>query len=161
MPNVDVPDGTYRFTNVAAGIGTPTSQSWQISLEAEAGDLYDGHDRASYPAIAWSAPDGKLSVSLQPIFIWYYSRHGDGSVHAESLDAVYSFTPRLSLSTLIEYDNISHTTSVNAQLQWLIRSNRVFYLVWNRGLRIDPNLLQGGQTITGDTVIAKIVWGLK
>ena len=37
------------------------------------------------------------------------SRQGDGSVHAESLDTVYSFTPRLSLSTLIDYDNIGHT----------------------------------------------------
>jgi hypothetical protein len=161
VPNVDVPVGRYHFSNVVAGLGTPTSHPVQVTLEAEAGDLYDGHYRASYPAIAWSAPDGKLSVSLQPIFIWFYSRHGDGSVHAESLDAVYSVTPRLSLSTLIEYDDINHATSVNAQFQWLIRSDRVLYVVWNRGLRVNPNLLQGEQAIAGDTVIAKLVWGLK
>jgi hypothetical protein len=161
VPSIDVPSGMYHFTNVAAGFGSPTSNPWQITLEIEGGDLYGGHYRASYPQISWSAPDGKLSVSLQPIFIWFYSHHGDGDVRAESLNSVYSFTPRLSLSTLIEYDNISRTTSVNARLQWQIRSDRVLYLVWNHGLRINPNLLQGSRTITGDTVIAKIVWGFR
>jgi hypothetical protein len=160
VPNSIVPAGRYRFTSVAAGLGSPTSHSWQVVLEAETGELYDGHYRASYPALTWSATNGRFSASLQPIFIWFYGPHQAGRVHAESLNAVYSFSPRLSLSGLVEYDNISHSVSVNTQLQWQIRPDRVLYAVWNRGLRINPNLLQGGQVLTGNSVTVKLVWGL-
>jgi hypothetical protein len=44
-------------------------------------------------------------------------------------------------------------------LQWNILPDRVFYFVWNHGLTLNPNLLQGTQTITGNTLVMKLVWG--
>jgi hypothetical protein len=71
----------------------------------------------------------------------------------------FSFTSGLTLSTLTQYNSISRTTSENAILQWNIQPARVFYLVWNDGLTLNPNLLQGQQTVTGNTVVVKLVWG--
>ena len=92
--------------------------------------------------------------------IWIYTPQGNGIVRVSELNLGYSFTPNLTLSTLTQYNNISRNVSENAILQWIIQPNRIFYLVWNHGLTLNPNLLQGQQIITGNTVIAKLVWGM-
>ncbi|MGH8415048.1 MAG: hypothetical protein ACRESX_10010, partial [Gammaproteobacteria bacterium] len=91
--------------------------------------------------------------------IWVYTPTGNGILRFAQLNVGYSFTPDLTLSTLTQYNNISHNTSENAILQWNIQSDRTLYVVWNHGLTLNPNLLQGTQTITGNTVVVKLAWG--
>ena len=80
-------------------------------------------------------------------------------MRVSELNLGYSFTPELTLSTLTQYNNISHNTSENAILQWNIQPDRILYMVWDHGLTLNPNLLQGQQTITGNTVVVKLTWG--
>jgi len=48
----------------------------------------------------------------------------------------------------------------NTLLEWIIRPNRTLHVVWNHGLTVNPNLLQGGQTLTGTSFIVKLDWGV-
>lgn len=160
VPDVEIPIGTYHFTYMTGAVSTPSSNPWGVTLEVEKGDLYSGHYEASNPALTWASRSGKFSASLDPIWIEFWSPQGNGSVRAERLEVSYSFTPNVTLSDLIQCNNISHSTSVFARLQWYLRPNRVLYVVLNHGLTLNPNLLQGRQTITGNSVVVKLMWGL-
>jgi len=72
----------------------------------------------------------------------------------------YSFSPTLTLSSLVQYDNASRREVVNTLLKWFIRPNRIFYAAWNHGSTLDPNVLQGGRSQSGNSVLVKVVWGL-
>ena len=159
VPGITLPAGDYRFANVLAGVTSPQSRACWVTLEAERGALYDGHYEASYPALNLSALDGRLNAALQSAFVWLHGPQGHGSVRAQQLKMVYSFTPDLSLQSLIQYDTVTRTVATNTILGWIIRPNRILHVVWNRGLTSNPNLLQGRQTLSGTTVLVKLDWG--
>jgi len=46
-------------------------------------------------------------------------------------------------------------------LSWIIQPNRVLHLVWNHGLTLNPNLLQGSHTVTGTSIVVKLDWGFE
>jgi hypothetical protein len=156
IPNVTLPTGEYHFTNAYAGISTPRANAWQVTLEGESGDLYSGHYRATNPVFAWSASGGGFSIALRPSFLWFHSPQGSGSVRAQRLNVAYSFSPSMSLSTLTQYDG---RVIANTLFEWIITPNRTLFVVWNHGTTLNPNLLQGGGAIGGDSAVIKLSWG--
>jgi hypothetical protein len=160
VPNVTLPTGDYHFTNAYAGISTPRANACLLTLEVESGALYSGHYQATNPVFAWSAPGGRLSVALRPSLLWFSSPQGSGSVRAQRLSLAYSFSPSMTLSTLTQYDNASGQVTANTLYQWIIAPNRTLFVVWNHGSAPDPNLLQGGRSIGGDSALVKLSWGL-
>ncbi|MGH8200973.1 MAG: DUF5916 domain-containing protein [Steroidobacteraceae bacterium] len=159
VPGVTLPAGAYRFASFVAGVTSPPSRACWVSLEGEHGALYNGHYEASYPSLNLSAFGGRLSAAIQPALIWFHGPQGSGSVRAQQLEAVYSFNPDLSLQSLIQYDTVTHAVATNTLLEWIIRPNRILHVVWNHGLTLNPNLLQGRQTLTGTTFLVKLDWG--
>jgi len=90
---------------------------------------------------------------------WFHGPEGPGSVKAQRLKIAYSFTPDLTLQSLVQYDSVSGSVSANTLLEWIIQPNRILHVVWNHGLTLNPNLLQGGQMQTGTSVTVKLDWG--
>ena len=159
VPGVILPPGEYRFANVNVGVTSPPSHAYWATLEGETGPLYDGHYAASYPALNLSVFGGRLNAALQPALVWFRAPEGRGSVRAQRLKLAYSFTPDLTLQTLVQYDSVTRAVSANTLLEWIIRPNRILRVVWNHGLTLNPNLLQGQQTLTGTSVLVKVDWG--
>lgn len=160
LPAVTIPAGAYNFTTNHVQFGTPSSEPMMFFMSGEWGDIYSGHYHDLVPQISWAAPGGHFTSSLASGAIWVYTPTGNGILRFSQMSIGYSFTPDLTLSTLTQYNNISHNTSENAILQWNIQPDRILYVVWNHGLTLNPNLLQGTQTITGNTVVVKLVWGI-
>ncbi|MGH8290898.1 MAG: carbohydrate binding family 9 domain-containing protein [Steroidobacteraceae bacterium] len=161
VPGVTLPAGDYHFTSYDLGLGTPRAHACWALLEAEGGGLYGGRYLGSYPALVCAAFEGRLHAQLQPALIWFRSPEGRGSVRAQSLSLVYSFSPELSLQTLLQYDNVTRSLSSNTMLSWIIQPDRILHLVWNHGLTLNPNLLQGEQTVTGTSIVVKLDWGFE
>ncbi len=159
LPSVTIPAGTYNFTTTHVNMNSPAANDLTYGFSSEIGDIYSGHYKDFFPNISWSAPGGHFTSSLLSGVIWLYTPQGNGILRVTELNLGYSFTPDLTLSTLTQYNNISHNTSENAILQWNIQPDRILYVVWNHGLTLNPNLLQGQQTITGNTVVVKLTWG--
>jgi len=159
IPNVVVPAGDYHFTNGYFSLATPKAYSWQLTLEVEYGGLYSGHYRATNPEMSWSSPDGRFSATFSPSLLHFASPQGEGSVQAYRLSMNYSFSPELTLSSLTQYDNASRRWVGNTLLKWIIKPNRIVYMVWNHGSTLDPNVLQGGRSQAGNSVLLKLVWG--
>ena len=159
VPEVTVPAGSYHFNLVHSNMTSPTANDFVFGYSAEAGDIYDAHYKDFFPNVAWSAPGGHFSMSLLTGWLWIYGTQSAGILRVTELTMNYSFTPDLTLSTLTQYNSVSRTTSENAILQWNIQPDRTLYIVWNHGLTLNPNLLQGQQTVTGNVLLAKLVWG--
>ena len=160
LPSVTYPAGAYYFTTNHVAFSTPASQPLVYSMSGEFGGLYDGHYHDLVPQLSWATPGGHFNASVAIGTIWLYTPGGNGILRFGQMNLGYSFTPDLTLSTLTQYNNISHNVSENAILQWNIQSDRILYLVWSHGLTLNPNLLQGGQqTISGNTLVFKIIWG--
>ncbi|MGA9852986.1 MAG: DUF5916 domain-containing protein [Gammaproteobacteria bacterium] len=159
VPSVTIPDGTYNFTTGHINMNSPSANPLVIGFSAEAGDIYSGHYHDFFPNVSWAAPGGHFTASLLTGALWIYTPQGNGILRVSELTLGYSFTPNLTLSTLTQYNNISHNISENAILQWNIQPDRILYVVWNHGLTLNPNLLQGQQTITGNTIVVKLAWG--
>ncbi|MGA9854878.1 MAG: carbohydrate binding family 9 domain-containing protein [Gammaproteobacteria bacterium] len=159
VPDVSIPAGSYNFVASHFNMSSPSANPLVAGFSAEIGDLYDGHYHDFFPNISWDAPGGHFTSSLLSGVLWVYTPQGNGIVRVSELNIGYSFTPNLTLSTLTQYNNISHNVSENAILQWNIQPARILYVVWNHGLTLNPNLLQGQQTITGNTLVVKLIWG--
>ncbi|HVA55463.1 MAG TPA: sugar-binding protein [Gammaproteobacteria bacterium] len=159
LPSVTYPAGAYHFTTNHIQFSTPQSNPLVFSMSGEFGGLYNGHYHDVVPQLSWATPGGHFNTSIAMGAIWIYTPTGNGILRFAQMNLGYSFTPDLTLSTLTQYNNISHNTSENAILQWNIQPDRILYAVLNHGLTLNPNLLQGQQTITGNTVVVKLAWG--
>ncbi len=159
FPGVIIPDGAYHFTTQHLQFSTPQSNPWVFSMSGEFGGIFSGHYHDIVPQLSLATPGGHFTSSLAAGAIWIYTPTGNGILRFAQMSVGYSFTPDLTLSTLSQYNNISHNVSENAILQWNIHSDRILYVVWNHGLTLNPNLLQGQQTITGNSMVFKLAWG--
>ena len=159
VPGVTIPAGNYDFVSSHMNMSSPASNPLVVGYSAEVGDIYNGHYHDIFPNISWAAPGGHFTTTLVSGVLWVYTPQGNGVVRVSELDLGYSFNPDLTLTTLTQYNNISHNVSENAVLQWNIQPDRILYMVWNHGLTLNPNLLQGQQTITGNSVLVKLIWG--
>ena len=67
--------------------------------------------------------------------IFNYNRlklpEGDANVLITGARLAYSFTPRMFLQSLVQYNNVSNITSVNARFGWLRNANTGLFVVIN------------------------------
>lgn len=160
LPSVTFPAGGYHTFTLELDMNTPAANPFVFAWFSQNGGIYNGHFYAFYPTFTWTAPGGHFNLNFQPGWLGIQTPEGNGLLRTATLFVNYSFTPNLTLSTLTQYDNISRAGSENAILQWNIQPGRIFYLIWNHGSTLSPNLLQGvQQTVTGNTVTVKLVWG--
>jgi hypothetical protein len=52
-------------------------------------------------------------------------------INVGSLRATYSFSPRVSLQALVQYNDATDTVASNIRLSWLTSADAGFYLVYN------------------------------
>lgn len=160
LPGVIVPVGTYDFATTYLGVASPKSNPLSFSVTGEAGGQYSGRSKTFIGDLSFAGPDGHFTADLSSTLTWVYTLQGNGAVRVLGLNLGYSFTPNLTLSTLTQYNNITHNVASNTRLQWIMKPGRYLYLVWNHGLALNPNLLQGTETVTGNQLTLKLVWGL-
>ena len=160
LPGVIVPVGTYDFATTYLGVASPKSNPLSFSVTGEAGGQYSGRSKTFIGDLSFAGPDGHFTADLSSTLTWVYTLQGNGTVRVLGLNLGYSFTPNLTLSTLTQYNNITHNVASNTRLQWIMKPGRYLYLVWNHGLALNPNLLQGTETVTGNQLTLKLVWGL-
>lgn len=160
VPGAVIPAGTYDFATSYVGVTSPKANPFTFSVTGEVGGQYSGRSRNFISDFSYANLGGQFSIDLAPSILWVNTPQGNGIVRVDSLTVKYSFTPNLTLSTLTQYNSISRTVAANTRLQWILKPGRYLYLVWNHGQELDPNILQGTQTITGNQVALKVVWGL-
>lgn len=92
---------------------------------------YFGGNRFSSRNTLSARVGDKLNTSFS--FNYNDLRLPEGNINAviSAARIAYSFTPRIFLQSLIQYNNVSDVTSVNVRFGWLQNSNTGLFVVYN------------------------------
>jgi hypothetical protein len=74
------------------------------------------------------------------------------------LNAAWSFSPDLSISSFVQYDTSVDQLGFNTRLHWSITADKDLYVVWNRNWRQSVMAVTPGEPDIADTVIVKLAW---
>ena len=128
--DVVVPAGTYD--NVEWGLAANTDRSAPLALDARAdiGGFYNGFRKGGALTLTGRLGDAtRISARAQ-----YYDVDldtGDFTTSLFSLQAAYSFTPRIYVQTLVQYNDQTRNLSSNLRFGWLNTAGTGLFIVFN------------------------------
>tara|TARA_Y100000588_G_scaffold369159_1_gene437876 strand:+ start:1228 stop:3486 length:2259 start_codon:yes stop_codon:yes gene_type:complete len=126
-----IPVDDYDWTRGQISFATADQRMLSYEHEFSFGDFYDGTRVENTWEITF-LPSKHLTTKLN------YSKQvvelpqGDFDVKLASLTALINFTPDLSWSNLIQYDNVSGTMGANSRFIWEYRPGAKLFLVLNQ-----------------------------
>ncbi len=138
VPGFTVPVGEYDNEEVQLVFWTNQGAPLSFEIEAIAGGFFNGDRVTLQPEINYRIGDN-FNAELE----WNYNRidlggpEGEVEINVGSLKLAYSFTPKMSLEGLFQYDDRSDSTAVNVRFAWLQSANAGLYLVYNELKRDD------------------------
>jgi len=134
--SVVLPPGDYSFTSASASLSTGGQREWAARLSVSAGDYYEGENFQRSAGITWQRPGYNLQLSYSENEIQL--PQGDFTVRQITFNTLVNFTPFLTWTNRIQYDNVSEGLGLNSRLSWLPEAGREAYIVMNWGM-IDPD----------------------
>jgi len=151
IDDVWIEPGTYYSSEVQLYFSTDESQPLSFGMQATVGEKFGGDRSILSPWIGYRIGD-KFSSSLSVDYNDYDLpvAGGDFSVTLSRLRLSYSFTPKILLQLLMQYNDDSETLSTNLRFSWLRTANTGLYLVYNE---FDENAV--GAPPTGREIILK------
>ena len=129
---VTLPAGGYRFTRYRLEFGTASKRPWEISASYSFGAFYSGRSRELSTNFTYKvAPHLRLNLSAQQTF----ARLPQGNFVARvfSARADYAFSPLLTLSNLVQFDNESRNLGLQTRVRWILKPGNDIFLVFNQG----------------------------
>ena len=131
-----VPVGEYRWNQYELSLELTRARPVGASIEVEWGGVFGG-----------DVLEIESSLSLRPIKYFEliaeheYSRFdlpaGKIGIHIASIDTIIAFTPDMTLSTEIQYDNISEAFAVFSRLSWEPVPEREIFLSFGHSAVIE------------------------
>lgn len=161
VPNVPVPAGGYTWNRARLAVNSPQSESLWWEFVESVGTYYAGTSQHALAQVNWNTPSGRMVVSAQQEWFFYYAPQGNGVTRLSTLTGTYSFTPTLYVTTQFQYNNGIPGVSSNTQLRWIVDGASNIYLVWNHGLVTETTGLGQPVVATGNEVILKVQWDLR
>ncbi len=157
-PSLTYPAGPYDFQRYGMSFATSAQRVFQITNDSYFGGYYSGHMYHQTNSLSWTPFHGKVATSVIADNYFGHSPQGNFVEKLWQFKGALSWSPDLSLSTFVQYDNISFDLSSNTRLRWTFRPGDDFYVIWDRtwvrnatvpGLNLDPD---------AESVTAKIQW---
>ena len=127
-----VPAGDYETRNFEVGVSSAPSRTWSGGAHLVTGGFYNGKRHAMSPYInyrrdesfsAWAGWDHN-TIELG-------SEDGSFSVNLARAGFSYSFTPKVNLRALIQYNDADDVFAANVRFSWLRSANAGLYVVYN------------------------------
>ena len=129
---VTVPEGSYRFTRYGVGVETATKRPWVVNFEADFGSFYNG-TRRDLEFDLTLKPSQHLLLGLRAERADVSLLQGDFVTQLFALQADYNFSPNISWSNLVQYDNESRILGFQTRFRWILKPGNDLFLVLNRG----------------------------
>jgi hypothetical protein len=130
--NVTIPAGDYRYNRYRLEFETASQRPWEVSATWWFGTFFGGrsHD-VSTDFVYKFAPHLRLALSADQTF----ARLPQGNFVARvfSARADYAFSPLLTLSNLIQFDNESRELGWQSRVRWILKPGNDIFLVFNQG----------------------------
>jgi len=133
VDGVEVPVGEYDHEEVQIVFQTNQGSALSFDLRSNIGGFFGG-DRVNFePTLRYRVGE-KFSTELS----WSHSDidlpipGGDFEVDLARLRLSYSFTPRMSLQTLVQYNKRDDIVATNLRFSWIQSANSGLYIVYNQ-----------------------------
>lgn len=158
VPTVSYPAGSYDFQRYGVTLQSSPQRSLAFTNSSFVGGYYSGHLFHQTNSLSWTALHGKLEATGTANNYFAHTPQGNFVEKLWQFNGAFSWSPDLSLSTFVQYDNISFDLSSNTRLRWTFRPGDDFYVIWDRtwvrdlthpGVNLEPN---------AESVTAKIQW---
>ncbi|HET7294545.1 MAG TPA: DUF5916 domain-containing protein [Vicinamibacteria bacterium] len=148
---VTIPPGYYEWTEWAAHWSSDPSGRAFFSGQVNWGGFYDG-DRTQLN-VELGAQTGHFQASLGYIRNDVALPGGEFTSDLARLRATYSFTPRVLLQALVQYNSQVETLSANIRFAWLSRTGTGLFVVFNENR--DTYVSGAGEQVLGRALIVK------
>lgn len=146
VDGVTVPVGNYDHTESQFVFQTNQGAPLSFYIQTRVGGFFGGDRTSLSPRVRYRMGE-RFSTELS----WNHSdielpvANGDFQVDVAQLRVSYSFTPRMSLQTLVQYNNQSDVIATNVRFAWLQSANAGLYLVYNEVDEMGLNLRDNGR----------------
>ncbi len=149
---VVLPPGDYRFTRYRAEFNTAAKRKWEVGATWWFGTYYSGHaDQVSTEFIYKIAPHFRFAIETEQTF----ARLKEGTFVARVFvaRADYAFSPSLTMSNLVQYDDESNRLGWQSRVRWTARPGNDLFIVFNQGWEKNErggfNFRNAGTRLTG------------
>jgi hypothetical protein len=132
IDGVVIPAGTYDHEELALVYFTDRSQPVSFSLNFVAGGRFGGDRVVVKPSLNVRYGDtfsSELSIDYNDFDLPVPG--GDFTANLASLRFSYSFTPKILLQALVQYNDVDEVLGTNLRFSWLRTANSGLYLVYN------------------------------
>ena len=132
VDGVIVPAGTYDHTDFRFHAGSDESQPFSYGMGATIGGRFGGDRIAMSPWVAYRVGETfrtSLSIDYTKFDLPY--ENGDFTANLARWRLSYSFTPKMQLQALIQYNEQADAIGTNIRFSWLQSANSGLYLVYN------------------------------
>jgi hypothetical protein len=130
MRTVVIPAGFYRWWDHSTVLNTNPSAKVYVEFRHKIGQFYDGHYQ-SFDLKVGAQVGGSLQASAQIVREPYTLPTGSFATTLVPVRVNWSFTPRLNLQALVQYNSVSSQVSSNLRLAWLLKSGTGLFVVYN------------------------------
>ncbi|MBT8106866.1 MAG: carbohydrate binding family 9 domain-containing protein [Gammaproteobacteria bacterium] len=144
VPGVWVPADTYDHGEAQLVYLTDRSRPFSVRIRAVIGGQFGGDRTSISPTLRYRIGETfrtTLSINHNDYDLPY--ANGDFSVVVARLRLSYSFTPKIQLQALIQYNDADEVLGTNLRFFWLRTANSGLYLVYNE---FDERFDGGGPT---------------
>ena len=129
-PTVVIPTGTYRMNEMMFTFNTSPGKRVYERLTVAPNQVYDG-TRLTITAAAGIRASSRFSTELQ------YNRNdvkmpwGNFLVNLSTLRVDYTFSPRMTIRSLTQYNTSTHEVTNNVRFNFIYRPGSDLYVVYN------------------------------
>jgi hypothetical protein len=151
-PGVVIPSGEYSFDEHGIELSGSAFRPWSGRIARTAGQFYGGTRVRTFGTVVWTpSPKFRTSIAYNVQQIELPQGHFNTRIVTTGFDVVFS--PRLSWTNLIQYDNVSNVVGMNIRLNFIPQAGRAFYFVINHNVAdLDHN---GSYNSLTSDVVAK------
>lgn len=130
---IDTPAGEYSYTRWRAHARSSGSRSFSASLALDGGGYYQGDREGAQVNLDWS-PSPRIFFGVNYSLDHYQFPGVSTSTRVSSFDNEIVFTPKLSLVSLVQWDNLSDELGANIRLRWELAPGNDIWLVANHNM---------------------------
>ncbi len=140
-PGTQVLPGDYDHHEAQFVVLTDEAAPWSVKSDIKVGGFFGGHRTSAASTLRYRFRD-RFSSELT----WNYNDvdlpfdNGAFEVNVARLRMTWSFTPKIQLQALVQYDDRRDLVATNVRFSWLQSANAGLYLVYNE---IDDETIVG------------------
>jgi hypothetical protein len=137
FPGVVLPPGEYRNTRYRTHLTTASKRRLSLNVQWAFGTYWSGHAQELTTTVTYKVPPRfTISMSTNQTFADLPQREFVARIVSSQIN--FTASPFLSLSNLIQYDNLSRNLGLQSRLRWILQPGNDLFFVFAQGWIQEP-----------------------